>query len=201
MRLRLHLPVAALLVVLSPTGLSADWFVSPFLGVRFAGQTSFVDPEEAVGIRKWTPGVSGGLLGLGMLGFEVDLAHLPGFFQSPTQDPETANVTGSGVTTLMGNVMLAAPGRWTEYSLRPYGSAGLGLMRLRREGLAFPLRLNTLGLNVGGGAIGFLSAHVGLRWDLRHFRYVAGQDEATFDGFGEPRLSYWRLNMGLVVRY
>ena len=90
---------------------------------------------------------------------------------------------GSRTYALMGNVVLATP-RSLE-SLRPAAvlSGGLGLIHASAEDqldlLAY--RLNLLGLNVGGGAVGFLSDRVGLRFDLRYFRNISGVPEEDLE--------------------
>jgi hypothetical protein len=57
---------------------------------------------------------------------------------------------------------------------------------------------NLLALDVGGGAIGFLSPRAGVRFDLRHFKNLS--NDRTAVAFGTTRLSYWRLSIGLVLR-
>jgi hypothetical protein len=47
------------------------------------------------------------------------------------------------------------------------------------------------------GVTGFLSDRFGVSWDVRRFRSVGGQDPGS-DG---PRLSFWRANMALAIRY
>ena len=53
-------------------------------------------------------------------------------------------------------------------------------------------------MNVGGGAVGFLSDHVGVRFDLRYFRNIKGVSQEDLEDFpvtlGEPvRLRYWTI--------
>ena len=59
MRLRL-LVLAFGLPLLAPSSAGADWFVTPFIGFKFAGVTTFVDLENGVGDTKLTLGGSGG---------------------------------------------------------------------------------------------------------------------------------------------
>ena len=86
-----------------------------------------------------------------------------------------ARVSSSRVYSLMGNVVLAAPLRWNEYGLRPFVSGGLGLMHATQTTIPniLPLNENLLGYNVGGGAVGFITRHTGLRFDLRYYRSLS----------------------------
>jgi hypothetical protein len=108
----------------------------------------------------------------------------------------------SRVTTLGGNVIVAAPLAFTRESLRPYALAGLGTMQARSNDLAgvFPVAEDRLGLTVGVGAIGFVSDRTGLRFDLRHLRAISGAD-GEFPRPGVSRLSFWRASAGVVIRY
>jgi hypothetical protein len=131
-----------------------------------------------------------------VLGVEGDIALTPGFFQS---DP--SQVLSSRVTTLLGNVVLAAPLNLTRESLRPYVSAGGGLMRATSNippelGLAYSRNLSAF--NLGGGVIGMLSRRTGVRWDLRYLRGIGSREGDTLTG--GARLTYWRASMALVIR-
>ena len=67
-----------------------------------------------------------------------------------------------------------------------------------------PYRLNLLGMNIGGGAVGFLSDHVGVRFDLRYFRNIKGIPLEELDlgiTVGQPvRLRYWTIDFGVVIK-
>ena len=56
-------------------------------------------------------------------------------------------------------------------------------------------------MNLGGGAVGFLTRDTGLRWDVRYFRSIKGEDTSGTFTSGETRLNYWRGTMGVVIRY
>ena len=132
----------------------------------------------------------------GVLGVEGEVALTPGYFQG---DP--SRVLSSRVTTLLGNVVLAAPLSLTRESLRPYLSAGWGLMRATSNippelGLAYSRNLSAF--NLGGGVIGMLSRRTGLRWDLRYLRGIGSREGDTLTG--GARLTYWRASMAVVIR-
>ena len=197
--MRRRLAVALLLCVCAPvTKASADWLIIPFLGTSFAGETTFLVLEAGAGSRM-TLGGSVALIGSGILGIEADIAHTPRFFEG---DDPLGLVLSSRVTTVSGNLILAAPLSLTRESLRPYLVGGLGLLQARASDAArlFPLDEDRLGLTVGGGAIGFVSDVTGLRFDVRHIKVVSGAD-GPLAREGVSRLSFWRASAGLVIRY
>jgi hypothetical protein len=186
-----------------PSSASADLYFSPFIALKFGGETTLLDVDAVAGsndaadkAKKVTWGGGVMWLGSGVLGVEGEVALIPGYFQ---RDP--SRVLSSRVTTLLGNVVLAAPLRLTGESLRPYVSAGWGLMRATSNidpelGLAYSRNLSAF--NLGGGVIGMLSRRTGLRWDLRYLRGIGSREGDTLTG--GARLTYWRASMGLVIR-
>ena len=178
----------------------ADLLVIPFIGAKFAGHTNIPDPEspqQPAGARKTTFGVSAAILGDGVLGVEGDFEHTPHFFERSIG----GLISQSNVTTLTGNVIFAAPRVITQDSLRPYLVAGVGLLHahIQTQANVFNTNSNLVGLDVGGGAIGFISPRAGARFELRHFKNLSKDDEAVT--FGSTRLSFWRLTAGVVLRY
>lgn len=182
---------------LPPAGAAADWLVTPFVGLKFAGDTNLVDLERAAGEKKLTLGGSVSLLGDGVLGLEVDVGYLPGFFERGG-----GLVVRSHVTTLTGSAIIAAPLSLTRESLRPYFIGGLGLLQVRSDDVlnVFGVDNNLLGLTLGGGALGFVTERVGLRFDVRHFRNLSDGDQPAV-AFGKTQLSFWRASIGVVLRY
>ena len=186
-----------------PGDVGADLYFSPYIALKFGGETTLIDPNEVAGssdaadqAKKVTWGGSVMWLGSGALGFEGDVALIPGYFQG-----DQGLVQSSRVATLVGNVVVAAPLHLTRESLRPYASAGWGLMRATAEidpniGLGYSRNLSAF--NVGGGVIGMLSRRTGVRWDLRYLRGIGSAEGDTLTG--GVHLSYWRASMGLVIR-
>jgi hypothetical protein len=191
-------PAALALLLCSPVPALADWQLKPFFGATFGGSTTLVDLEHAAGKPNVAIGVSGVLLGE-TLGLEADLDYGPGFFQSGPQHL----VVRSRVTTVTGNVVVAVPRRLTAYTLRPYVVGGAGLMRARSQDAFGPLSLasDLPAMDVGGGVTGFLTHRLGLGWDVRYFRSFGGRDQGRGLSFGAERLSFWRANMALAIRY
>ena len=177
----------------------ADYLFTPFVGGAVGGHTACLDLEQGGGSTQLIFGGSAGWLSRGVLGIEADFAHAPRFFE---RDNIGGLVLGSNATTLSGSVIVAVPLSVTDYSLRPYLVGGMGLMHsgiMYRGGVLDSVNDNSLGLNVGAGAIGFLTLRTGLRFELRHFRtFERETNEAS--GILGPRLSFWRATVGVVVR-
>ncbi len=185
--------LACVLVLFLPTAALAEWQLKPFLGVTFAGGTTFVDLEHAAGKPNVAFGGAATLLG-GIFGVEGELSYGPGFFQASHQKL----VVDSGVTTFMGNVVISMPRRWTQYTLRPYVVGGAGVMHVQSDDVLGLLTTNkSVGaFDVGGGVTGFLTPNFGLNWDLRYFHSLGG--ETTGVSLGAQKLSYWRATMGFT---
>jgi hypothetical protein len=188
--------LALALALLVPTSGFAEWQIRPFLGATFGGETTFFLLDRAAGEPKLTVGVNGVLLG-DVVGIEADLGHTPGFFQRASQNL----ILGSRVTTLTGNVVVALPRRWAQYSLRPYVVGGAGIMYARSEDLvgALPLSRTLAALDVGGGVTGFFTNRIGVSWDVRYFRSLGGGDDNGLS-FGAEKLSFWRAIMAVAIR-
>lgn len=187
-----------LLFLATPRVASADWLITPFVGGSFAPETTFLVFDEGAG-RKFTLGASVALLSRGLFGIEAEVGHTPGFFEG---DDPLGLVLASRVTTVTGSVILAVPLALTRESLRPYVVGGLGLVQARSKhaGGLFPVDENLLGVDLGAGAIGFVTDRTGLRFDLRYVKAASGAD-GPFARPGISRLSFWRATVGVVIRY
>lgn len=188
----------ALFALLFTTDASADWLITPFIGTTFGADTGDLTLTPAAGIEKHgVYGVSGGWLGTQLFGVEGEFAFVPGFFQSS----EAVNLTiSSRVTTLFGNVLAAVPLSVSRDSLRPYILGGLGLVNVTREDqLSLVESDKSLGLQLGGGALGFVSNRAALRFDLRHIRTLSRTTNVL--GERETKLSFWRAAVGVAIRY
>ena len=192
------LVLVAGLLLISTRAAAADRQIRPFVGATFGGGTTFIDPENAIGTPNVVYGASAVFLGE-VVGAEVDVADAPGFFQSG----DTHNVLFSRVTTVSGNVVVAAPHRLTEYSLRPYLVGGAGLMRVRTSTAfaVFDVSAIIPHLDVGAGVIAFVTNRVGVCWDVRRFQSVGSHGDASGLSFGDEHLSFWRATMAVAIRY
>jgi hypothetical protein len=174
----------------------ADFFVTPFAGIKFAGNARIVDLESGASNAKFTLGGMAGVLSDGLFGVEADVTYVPRFFERSTG----ILVARSHVLTVMGNVMVAAPLSLTQYSLRPFVSGGAGLMHINIEDVAdaIPVDSNLFGVNVGGGAMGPLTSALDVRFELRWFKSVTTGDATPL--LPGSALSFWRAAVGLTIR-
>jgi hypothetical protein len=197
---RLLTTLLALWVLACPRPARAqDLLLIPYLGFTFAGSSSlFGDLESGSSESASAVGGSVALLGQGILGVEGDIGYVPGFFE---RGEAQIVFPGTFVTSLTGSMILTLPLTITRESLRPYVLAGGGVMWAESRDLAgvFEIRSTMPALSFGGGAIGFLSNTVGVRFDLRYLRSLgAGDDQIA--GIG-PRVKFWRGSVGLVLKY
>jgi hypothetical protein len=190
--------VTIALTLTAATARAADRQIRPFIGVTFAGDTSIVDNEHAAGHAHTTLGISAARLG-DIFGFDVEVARTPGFFQAG----DVHLVQNSHVTTAVGDVVIAAPRRMSEYSLRLYFVGGGGIMRVVKSDLfqVFDIADVLPAFDLGAGAFGFLTNEVGVSWEFRRFQSLGGTRELTGLSFERERLTFWRATMALVVRY
>jgi hypothetical protein len=184
------------LLLTSARTYAEDRQVRPFIGATFGGGTTFVELDRGKG--NLAVGVSAVFLGE-VFGAEVDIADAPGFFESDDQHL----VTGSRVTTISGNVVVAAPHRLTEYSLRPYFVGGGGLMRVRTTTSlnVFDVSRIIPVFDLGVGVVGFLTNRIGVCWEIRRFQSVDSNAGNAGLSFGDEHLSFWRATMAVAIRY
>jgi hypothetical protein len=180
---------------------AADRQIRPFVGATFGGFTTFVDPELAIGKPNVAIGASAVFLSE-VFGAEVEVADAPGFFESGDKHL----VLRSHVTTISGNVIVAAPHRLTEYWLRPYFVGGAGLMRVSRT---TSLNVSDISkvfpqFDAGVGVLAFLTNRVGVSWEVRRFQslgsHISNEGLSVAES-GEEHLSFWRATMAVVFRY
>ena len=77
----------------------------------------------------------------------------------------------------MFNAIVGAPvGGQFGPGFRPYFSGGIGMLsrEVQSEDDLFDVNSNEWGFNLGAGAMGFATDHVGFRGDLRYFRSLRG---------------------------
>ena len=186
--------IAALLLVIGPASARADWLFTPNIGIGFGGDTPSND--------KLTYGASLGWMGAGIAGFEADWSYTPTFFENGTDN--TSFTDTDNVQNLMANLMLGIPvGGQHGAGFRPYGVIGMGLMKtnVATADQLFTVNSNDWGLDVGVGAMGFMSDHIGFRGDLRYFRDL--QDTQQGGGFtlATGKFDFWRGTAGLTLRW
>lgn len=187
-----------LAVAASAAPARADWLIIPFTGAAFGGETtSFLNLESSAGGARTILGIAGAWTSSSIVGLEGELTYGPNFFE----DGGSLAVGGSRITTLTGGLLVTLPLSVTRESLRPYATGGLGTMTASADYSVdlFDQKQRFSTLHVGGGAIGFLSPDVGVRFDVRHINSLNRvQDELT--NAPRSRLRFWRATIGVVIR-
>jgi hypothetical protein len=186
--------LAALALLLSPASARADWLFTPNIGTTFGGSTN--------GNEHFGYGASIGWMGAGIFGWEADFAYTPEFFEG--NDDDFDFIGTNNATTFMVNAIVGAPaGGTTGAGFRPYFSAGLGLLQTQLESPdeLFEISNNDFGVNLGGGAMGFMTDHVGFRGDVRYYRALTDPEpDNEFDiDFGS--FNFWRATGGVTFRW
>jgi len=204
--MRSGFPAAAwlsLLLLSWPASAHAEWQFRPAVGLNIAQSTTLGISQAGGSIGRVSWGGNTSLIG-DILGIETDFSRRSGFFPAAKQQG-AGIVRSSSVTTLTGNVILTLPSHLVEYTLRPYFVGGAGVMAVRvdyQQVDAFDTSLNMKTTDFGGGVTGFLTKRVGLNWDLRRFSSFGGGPELSLArSTGSPKLSYWRAQMALAIRY
>lgn len=136
-----------------------------------------------------TLGASIGVHDSNGLGAEVDLGHTRRF--------DDLRFVESGITSVMVNFL----GIYPNARLRPFVIAGGGLIRVRTSiAQGQPVTNRTdFGMNGGGGVLYMFSDAVGIRGDVRYFRFFQRHDDLPLldNGF----FDYWRTSIGVTFAW
>ena len=198
------LTLLLLALTANATPARADWLIIPFGGAAFGGETtSFLSldsgrPDGQAGGAKSVYGVAGAWLPTSILGLEGEFLYGPSFFESPNGN---ALLVSSYISTLSGGLLVTLPLSVTRESLRPYATAGLGMMQASADySLDFLDQSPLFGtFHFGAGAIGFIGPDVGLRFDVRHVNSLNRVQDGLTNA-PTSRLRFWRLTVGVVLR-
>lgn len=187
------LALAALLLALAAVPARAQGYVSPYIGYDFGGDAgSCPSILNDCSEKKTAYGVALGSLAGGVFGFEEDIGYAPDFFGASAQFGDNS------VLTLMSNLVLAVP----VGGLRPYATAGLGLMRTHVSfdlaNTSASVSQNALAYDVGGGLMIFLPKHLGLRFDYRRLKSTKDFSVLGID-IENTKLSFSRVSVGLII--
>ena len=207
--------LSAIVLALFPASAAAEWHFTPLVGYTFKGGTNIIDTERqretgegAVGKTHKHFGGAVSIFGEGILGIEAVAVWTPSLFQGKPDEIVLETVDQDQSLSLMGNVVLTTPRKWTEYFLRPYFSGGIGLMHASVTQIAStggdvldPVNLDAIGYNLGGGAIGFFTERTGVRFDFRYHSTFRRSDDspAVVDG-DVAHLRYMTFSVGVVIR-
>jgi len=178
---------AAMMILAAPSPARAEGFISPWVGINFGSE-----PNEG----RASFGVTGGYMGAGIIGGEVDLGYSPSFFG------EESDFGSNNVLTAMANLIVGIPiGGTHGAGVRPYVTGGIGLIRTSIDGILDldGISSNDFGYNLGAGVMGYFNSHVGLRGDIRYFRNLQDSSPNDFNldlgGF-----HFWRASIGVVFK-
>jgi len=185
-RLMKWLILPAVMLVWAPLEARADGYGNFWVG-RQSGNTS-VQGRAALGI-------TAGSMGAGVVGSELDFGYSPSYFG-------TENEFGHNtLIDLTLNVVIGVPiGNARGAGVRPFVRMGAGLIRTQIDGgTVFNVSSseNHIGWDLGGGVMGFMSDHVGLRGDVTYFRNMNGN---VVNGLDLGGLHFWRMSVGLLLR-
>lgn len=147
----------------------ADWLFTPSIGSTFGADTN--------GNEHFTYGASLGWMGAGVFGWEADFSFTPEFFEGADDDFDLDG--GSNVVTAMMNAIIGVPvGGQYGGGFRPYFTGGIGMLQTEARSTddLFAVDNSEFGFNLGAGAIGFVTDHVGFRGDLRYLRSTTGAE-------------------------
>ena len=184
--------VVSVLVDVHPA--HAQGYFAPSLGVTLANASGEgrADFGAALGwIDRRSP-----------IGVELDVVYAPQFFGG-------AGVYGANsVTTVMADLIVAGGGdgrygfgRRRGASVRPYASGGVGLMHeiITTAVPGEQIGNNDLGLNLGVGLMAMPYRSIGVRGDVRYYRNLVNNADATNVNFGA--FHFWRASIGLVLGF
>lgn len=175
-----------LFVLVGSAPARAETFISPLLGMSFAGDA--VGCAGASCGNRSSFGVSAGTAH-GIFGFEEDISYVREFF---------GNQPGrsSAVLTIASNFLV----RFPTGLVRPYGVVGIAFIRphatFDAEGMSNAR--TTLGYSVGGGVEFYVHPKFAVRSDLRRVQTL---QDMTLGMFGTEQLEYWRGSAGLTFKF
>ena len=138
-----------------------------------------------------------------ILSLETEIAYHPQIIDTALDGSK------SKVLTFSGDLIIGP----TIGHVKGYGAVGAGDLHLNFKA-ASPLAATDLDslasnyftINFGGGAIGFVTDHLGIRADLRYLR-AYGIDFAALEAAEATKnltlkhFDFWRLNIGLAAKF
>jgi opacity protein-like surface antigen len=180
---------AALLAAVTLLGAAApaaaqDSLFAPFAAVTFGGDTQK---------KGATFGFSTAYIEESGWGGEFDVAYVTDF--------NDRDFESTSISTAMVNLIVAPKLPWTKW-VRPYGVAGLGLIRARgcsRPNCVTAFSRTDLGLDMGGGVLVPFNDVLGVRADLRYFRFAQIHRDIPRSSNGQ--FDFWRLAGGGTVTW
>ena len=194
MKRRLLLGILAVGLTISAAGEArAQGFISPLIGYDFGGNAGCPTLSTLTACEDKNINFSVGFGAMGsVLGVEEEFGYASSFFGS-------APALSSSVLTAMSNLMIVPK----IGPVRPYMAVGIGLIKTHVNltvPSVFTTDNNGLGWDIGGGLIGFVGAHVGLRGDVRYFHSF--QDLSVLGlNLSSQKINFGRASVGLVLKF
>lgn len=179
----------ALLLTILPAAAEAQTVGTGFTGLA----TLFIGGAHGGDVRGtgWTPGVSVAVIETSGWGAELDLSHVREF--------DSDRFVESGITTVMFN----AVGMWPppDALLRPYALGGVGLLRVRAcvQDCQLVVSRTDWAMDAGGGVSAVINEFVGVRGDIRYFRFLQRHRDLPLNDNGF--FDFWRTSVGVVVSW
>src|SRR5712671_5146091 len=193
--MKLSLVVVTLLTFSAAQKAEAQGFlINPFFN------TTLTSPTGSGGHTKRGFGVAFGTNGK-IVGTETEISYHPEILDT------AANAVAKSKVFTLSQDMIIGP---TIGRIKGYGAVGAGDLHLdvgSVSNLILPsgdsLSSNYFTINVGGGAIGFVTKHVGIRADLRYLRAFGLDFEAleANQTLSLKHFDFWRLNIGLAAKF
>jgi hypothetical protein len=188
----LAVTVLLVLVGAAPSA-SAQGFINPFVG------TTLTSPSTRGSSSQAGFGVALGSVG-SIIGAETEIAYYPHVL-----DNAANGLAKNKVITFSGGLLVGP----TIGPLKVYGAAGLGDLYLNVTSLSSivvpnpaSISNNYFTVNVGGGVMGFVAPHFGLRGDLRYYRAYGFQlSDLQSTGLALTRFDFWRADVGIVAKF
>ena len=139
---------------------------------------------------------------VGVIAHEV--AHIANRHAAEQISKGTVANVGRSVLFGLAHAVVGIPiGGQTGGGFRPYLSGGAGLLQtnVQSDDDLFEVTNDEFGINVGAGAMGFMTDNVGFRGDLRYYRALTDPEaDNEFDiDFGD--FDFWRATVGVTFRF
>jgi len=184
--------IASLLLCLARPA-AAQGFVSPLIA------TTVTSPSSLGTATKPGYGIALGGIG-GFFGAETEVAYYP-----EMMDNAANGLSQNKVVTFSGSTLLGPK----IGPVKVYGAFGAGDLYLNvtsASSIVVPnpqsVSNNYLTINAGGGAMGFIGEHLGIRGDARYYKaYGFKPADVQSSTFTLDRFDFWRIAGELVVKF
>jgi opacity protein-like surface antigen len=180
-----RISVAFVLILTAASSVAAQPMVFTGIVTGHLGASAHGDVQD------WalTPGVSMAVIDESGLGVEIDASYAGDF--------DSAQFADSSIGTVMLNFTAIYP----HERLRPFMTAGAGLMRVSATSVQGTNRVSDTdaGWSLGGGLLYMVNEALGFRGDARYFRQFGRQDDLPLGS--NSALSFVRYSFGVTYSW